>query len=81
MVSISPVFLYCFYFFFFACALTRQRACCPCDLQVVAARVRVHVNDFPGEIQPADFPAFHRRRVDFTHIHAAAGDDGFLDGR
>ena len=54
MVSISPVFLYCFYFFF-ACALTRQRACCPCNLQVVAARVRVHINDFPGEYSPLTF--------------------------
>ena len=46
------------------------------NAKVIAAGVGVHIQHFPGKIQPGAQPAFHGFGVHLFCVHPAAGDDG-----
>ena len=49
------------------------------DLQIVAAGISVHIQQFSGEVQISALFGFHGLWRDLGNRHAACGDDRFLD--
>ena len=49
-------------------------------LQIEAPGVGIHVDHFPGEVQPGEQLALHGGGLNLLHVHAAPGDNGLGQG-
>ena len=58
---------------------SRRRSRGPCPLEVEAAKMSGHIDNFSDEVQARNFAALHRFRGEFVGVDSSSGYFSFLE--